>query len=387
MSLSSSVDLRQFAAANNEFAVGLYQALRSQDGNLFFSPYSIRTALAMAHAGARGNTALQMAQVLGLPEAGPRVHGAFRAFEETLESRRSEDGIEVDAANALWAQSGLPLVKEFVDALASGYRSAVLEADFAGSPRKACKAINQWVADKTRKRIRDLADQESMKMTLLVLANAIYFNGKWVSPFFERMTHRDNFVTESEGSGDKKAIPVPMMRQEHTFGYAEDDDLQALEMPYVGGKLSMVLFLPKAWNGWRAFEGKISAGVVAQRLHQLRQGEVRAFIPKFRFTTSYDLAPTLEAMGMSDAFKDALADFSAMTPMKPFWISKVIHKAGVGVDEAGTEAYAATMMEMTLSAPAYSPPIFRADHPFIFMIRDIPTGAILFMGRVMNPAD
>jgi len=385
MSLFSGVDPKSFAAANNEFAVGLYKELRSQEGNLFLSPYSIRTALALAYAGARGGTARQMAEVLRFPEDQPDLHRAFRAFDEALASYRDRDAIEIDVANALWRQKGFQILKGFLEVMDAEYRAALFEADFAGSPKKACRAINRWVSDRTRGKIRDIVSPENFNaLTRLVLANAIYFGGKWKSPFDEHQTFPGSFHLASKESHAEQTVNVPMMKQEATFGYAEFDGFQALEMPYIGNKLSMVIFLPAATAGWIEFEERMSAPELLRGIPALYPHSVNATIPKFQFASSFGLAKVLEKMGMGDAFNLDQADFSGMTLEKHVGISNVIHKAMVEVDEAGTRAAAATVTEMCLGLTLT--PVFTADHPFVFVIRDVSSGAILFMGRVLNPA-
>jgi serpin B len=384
MSLFSRVDLKSFAAANNEFAVGVYKELRECEGNLFFSPYSIRAALAQAYAGARARTARQMAEVLRLPEDGSNWHRAFRAFEKTLASRARGNTIEIEVANALWRQTGYRLLEEFLDVMGAEYKSSFFEADFAGAPNKACRAINRWVSDKTRGRIEEIVGPDNIDhLTKLILANAIYFSGKWKSSFDKFATSPGSFYFMPGSSRPIQTVTVQMMRQhESEFGYARFEGFQALEMPYVGDRLSMVIFLPETMSGWMDFEDKLSALDLSRLIQALICQSVSVCLPKFHFESSFGLTGPLKKIGMPDAFSPELADFSGMTLEKPLGISAVLHKAMVEVDEAGTRASAATVISMTVGLP----PVFRADHPFIFVIRDIPTDAILFMGRVLNPA-
>jgi|GEM_PF-580389 serpin B len=380
-----SAGMKSFAAANNEFAASLYKELRSREDNLFLSPYSIRTALALAYVGARGRTAHQMAEVLRLPEDQSGSHRAFKEFENILVSYGNGGAIEIDIANALWKQEGFKLFKEFSDILAAEYASALFEADFIGAPGKACRAINRWVSDKTRGRIREIVSLENFDaLTRLVLANAIYFSGKWKSPFGEHETSPRSFQLVSEESHVSQKVTVPMMKQKATFGYAEFEGFQALEMPYAGNKLSMVIFLPATTAGWIEFEKRMSAPDLSRWIQALSPESVNVHIPKFQFDSLFDLTDALEKMGMGDAFKLEQADFSGMTLEKPFGISRAIHKAMVEVDEAGTRAAAATLEIMCTGLTLTS--VFTADHPFIFVIRDVSSGAILFMGRVLNPA-
>jgi len=383
MSLFSRVDLKSFAAANNEFAVGLYKELREHEGNLFFSPYSIRTALAQAYAGARGQTARQMAEVMRLPKDDSNVHRTFRSFEETLASRARHGTIEIDVANALWRQTGFPLLEEFLNIMGAEYKSSLFEADFAGAPNKACRAMNRWVSDKTHGRIEEIVGPDNIDhLTKLILANAIYFSGEWKSPFDKFATSPDSFHFTPGKSQPVQTVTVPMMCQhEAVFGYAQFEECEALEMPYAGDRLSMVIFLPVTTSGWVDFENKMSALDLSRLIQALPRQSVSVCLPKFQFESSFKLAGALEKMGMGNAFSQELADFGGMMLEKPFGISNVLHKAMVEVDEAGTRASDATVVVISVGLP----PVFRADHPFIFVIRDIPSDAILFMGRVLNP--
>ena len=380
--------MESFAAANNEFAIGLYKELRTQEDNLFLSPYSIRTALALAYTGARGGTARQMSEVLRFPEGQSDLYRAFRAFDEALASYRDGGAIEIDIANALWRQKGFQLLKGFLEVMDTEYRAALFEADFAGAPKKACRAINRWVSDKTHGKIPNLVSPENFHaLTRLVLANAIYFSGKWKLPFDEHETSLSSFHWASGESHIRQEVTVPLMKQEATFGYAEFDGFQALEMPYVGDKLSMVIFLPAATAGWIEFEKRMSAPDLSRWIQALRSESVNVHIPKFQFESLFELAEVLEKMGMGDAFNLDQADFSGMTPEKHVGISNVIHKAMVEVDEAGTRAAAVTVVEVEMECTGMIlTPVFMADHPFVFVIRDVSSGAILFMGRVLNPA-
>lgn len=380
------MDMKSFGAANNEFAVGLYKELRSREGNLFLSPLSIRTALALAYAGARGRTAHQMADVLRLPEDQLELRREFRAFENTLVSYGHGGAIEIGIANALWRQKGFQLLKGFLNVLGAEFGPALFEADFAGAPHKASEAINQWVSDKTRGRIPGLVSPEDFDaLTGLVLANAICFTGKWKSPFDEHRTFRSPFHLRSGESHARTTVTVAMMRQKKIFACADFEGVQALEMPYAGSKLSMVIFLPARTDGWIELEKRISALDLSRWIHALSPKSVDVYIPKFQFGSSFEVVEALVKMGMGDPFRPELADFSGMTPEKPFAISKAIHKAMVEVDEAGTRAAAVTELE-TLGCSMNLEPVFRADHPFVFVIRDVSSGAILFMGRVLNPA-
>jgi serpin B len=379
MSPSSRSGLESFAAAHNEFAIGLYDELRAGEGNLFFSPYNIRSALTLAYAGARGRNASQMAHVLRLPENDADLFRTCRDFEAALASRSKEGAIEIDTASALWRQKDLSLLAPYVDLIRGAFRSELLEADFAGSPATAGRIINGWVKRKTRGRIPDLFDPGSFDgLTRFILAAAIFFDGKWASAFAEFDTRPVPFWVPRSKSWGK----VPMMRQEDVFRYANFGGFQALEMPYLGKEMSMVVLLPDAPDGCEDLEKELSAPELSRWFRALRSERVKVNLPKFQLDSSFRLDGSLGRMGMRDAFARS-ADFSGMTLEEPMGIGAMVHKAKVEVDEAGTKAAAAS--GILLCTGMMEELDFRADHPFLFVIRDVPMDAILFMGRVMEP--
>ncbi len=381
---------------NNQFALQLYQKLRGGDGNLFFSPYSISTALAMTYAGARGATAHEMAQTLlfptspeaiaklGLPDAPMTPEEFARAFGQIirdLNERGGKDAYELRVANALWGQKGFAFLDAFRELVASEYGGRARDVDFVGATEKARQTINAWVEEQTNGKIKNLIAQGALgAMTRLVLTNAIYFKGNWARQFDEARTQDAPFTLIKE---DK--TQVPMMNQKAKFGYAEAKDLQILQLPYAGDELSMVILLPKADDGIVQLESNLTTENLATWLDRIHHREVIVSIPKFKMTSKFDLGTVLRSMGMGRAFSST-ADFSGMTGQRNLFISAVIHQAYVDVNEEGTEAAAATgvVMRLTSIGPNRTP-VFRADHPFIFMIRDNASGSLLFLGRVTNP--
>jgi serpin B len=370
---------------NNAFAVELYAELRAQEGNLFFSPYSVSAALAMTYAGTRGETETQMAKVLHFPSqrAGgkERFHPAFGAIIKDLNARGEKGKYELIVANALWGQKGYEFLAEFLGLIESNYDGQLHEVDFISDTESARKAINAWVEKKTKDKIKDLITRGVLdRFTRLVLTNAIYFKGNWASQFKEEDTKEDAFTLQS---GEK--VNSPMMNQTAEFGYMETEDFQGLEMPYVNNGLSMIIFLPKRTDGLVEFEKKLTSENLSQWLAGLHKRKVIVSFPKFKQTCQFSLADVLKQMGMEDAFSGK-ADFSRMTGKKDLYISAVIHKAFVDVNEEGTEAAAATAVVMRATAVRPEEiPAFRADHPFLFLIRDNDSGSLLFIGRVMNP--
>jgi serpin B len=252
--------------------------------------------------------------------------------------------------------------------------------DFAADPESSRDTINNWISDQTEGRIKDLIPRGALdKLTRLVLTNAIYFNAAWATPFEKSQTQDGPFHLQSGGQ-----VTVPMMRQTKSFGYAEGQNYQAVELPYDGRELSMVILLPKSGQ-FDAFEGALNAGQVNTILKNLKQRQVVLSLPRFKIESEFNLAATLAAMGMPAAFSSE-ADFSGMDGGKNLFISDVIHKAFVTVDEAGTEAAAATAVVMGLTSVMPEQPVeVTVDRPFVFLIRDVQTGAILFVGRIVNP--
>jgi serpin B len=365
---------------NNAFALDLYGQVKTESGNLFFCPYSILTALTMTYAGARHNTEQQMAQVLHLDLGQQRLHQAVQAWLNDLSpGSGSQQGYQLYLANALWGQKGYGFLNEFLELIRTSYGAGLTELDFLTSVEEARKTINAWVKEQTQGKIGDLIKPGKLtKSTLLVLTNAIYFKGKWALPFDEEKTHDAPFTLIT---GDK--ILVPMMSQKALVNYFEDDTVQILELPYEGAQLSMILFLPNDLAQFPALETVFSVKYIDQQVSKLRAQKVMVGIPRFKITSEFSLPATLKAMGMTDAFSSPPADFSGMAGKQDLYISEVLHKAFVDVNEEGTEAAAAT--EVTMSRGMVQLPSFQADHPFLFLIRDSRSQSILFLGRVMNP--
>lgn len=369
------------AAANNSFAADIYAAVRAGSGNLFLSPFSIATALSMVHAGARGSTAEQMAAVLHLPRAQEQTSAGFAALLKQLQSGATAGGYQLSIANGLWLEKTFPFLPAFVSALRNDYGAAVEQTDFLNGSDAARQDINAWVERQTQQKIKDLfAPGAITPSTRLVLANAIYFKGKWGAQFNPQATEDAPFTTSS-GSH----VTAHLMTQRSRFPYHADPGFQLLEMPYVSGNLAMDVFLPRTPGGLADFERTVTAAGLAAWLAQMHPETVSVFFPKFNMTSSFDLNGPLAAMGMSAAFTPG-ADFSGMSPRgRELYISTVIHKAYVDVNEEGTEAAAATGVGIRLTAATAVPIEVRADHPFFFVIREVGSGAILFMGRVESP--
>jgi len=371
---------------NSAFAFELYQALKGEEGNLFYSPYSISVALAMTYTGARNETAEQMADTLQFMLEQERLHPAFNWLDAELAKRgegaegKDGEGFRLNIVNAIWGQKDYSFLSAFLDVLAENYGAGLRILDFINETEQSRVAINKWVSDQTEGRIEDLIPQGAIDaLTRLVLTNAIYFNAAWEYPFDEDMTADGPFYLLEGGQ-----VTVPMMKQTEAFGYTEGEGYQAVELQYDGNELSMVILLPEAGQ-FQTFEEGLQAQQVRDIIRNLQLTEVALTMPKFEFDSEFSLKDTLAGMGMPVAFSGA-ADFSGMTGTPNLCISEVLHKAFVSVDEAGTEAAAATAVIVGETAMPGQPVEVTIDRPFVFLIRDIDTGAILFVGRVMNPA-
>lgn len=369
---------------NSEFAVALYAKLQAQKGNLFFSPYSISVALAMTYAGARGETERQMAEALRFAREQGHLHATFASLTADVAEAGKAKGVVLSIANALWEQRGHGILDEFRRVVKDDYRGRVEEVAFTDNAEGVRQTINEWVAEQTRDKIRDLIGPGVLtSLTRLVLTNAIYFKGAWLSAFEQKATRDGPFWTSAMDS-----IPVPMMNQTGRFRYAESDQVQVLELPYAGGTISMAVLLPRKREGLAEIERGLTLEQLSGWLSGLREQKVLVQLPKFKVTSQFELRQALGAMGMTDAFSDR-ADFSGIDGRKDLFISAVIHKAFVDVSEEGTEAAAATAVGIGVTSIARPAPVpeFRADHPFIFLIRHVPSSTILFLGRVANPKE
>jgi serpin B len=378
----ASPDLASLVPGNTQFALDLYLRLMGREGNLFFSPYSISSALAMTYGGARGNTAKEMADVLGFTLKDDVVHASFGALTDSLNEKGKQGDFELSVANALWGHKGHKFLDSFLELNARDYGAGLNQVDFERDTEAARRTINTWVEKETRDKIKELIKPGMLSSaTRLVLTNAIYFKGNWASKFEEKNTKDEKF-----GVGLDESVTTPMMHRTGEFGYMVTDAFQALELPYVGEDLSMVVLLPRETEGLGTLERSLAVESLEAWMAKLSKREVIVSLPKFKVTCEVGLAETLQAMGMKDAFRLEAADFSGMTGRKDLFIDAVVHKAYVDVNEEGTEAAAATGVMMKLTAVRDQPPVFKADHPFLFVIRENATGSILFMGRVMNPA-
>ncbi|MFW9934792.1 MAG: serpin family protein [Candidatus Thorarchaeota archaeon] len=365
-----------------DFAIDLFHQLRSQKGNLFFSPFSIATALTLAYAGAKGTTASQMEQGLRLTLPAEDIHPAYQALMAQLHDDSATPGFKLKTANALWVQEGLTLLQKYLDMINKYYGKAIFSLNFQDT-EQACNRINGWVKELSNGLITNLVTPAIVAaFTALVITNAIYFKGLWASQFKEGNTQNAPFTLISGN-----AIQVPMMYQKGEFGYFEDPQFQMLEVPYQGQQLSMVILLPHKSTDFTDFEAKVSSHDLSEWLSNIQLRQVRVYLPRYKLLTELELGAPLKNLGIIDAFSEVKADFSGISEISPLFISAVLHTALIEVNEEGTEAAAATAVIMAPRGigTELAIPVFRANRPFLFLIRDIQTNTVLFMGRMITP--
>lgn len=374
---SAEGDLGGVVRGNNLFALALYDELRKNEvGNVFFSPFSISAALSMTYAGAKGETAEQMREVLRLQVPDEAYHATFGALLADLAGPKNR-GYELSIANRLFGQAGYPFRDEFLELTGSAYGAPLEPVDFASDPQKAREHINAWVGEMTRGRIPDLLSEDDVSATTrLALANAIYFEAQWANAFDPSLTQERPFFVDGDTT-----ITVPMMHHgdsELEFPFAEHEVLKAVELTYRDDEVAMLVILPNENDGLAVVENMLSLELVDELIDKLHSRKVMAVLPKFELSYELPLKDTLVAMGMTNVF--GMGDFSGIA--EGLTLGGAVHEAFVQVDEQGTTAAAATVGLVPQSGPAP----FIADHPFLFLIRDRLTGSILFIGRVTNPA-
>ena len=387
----TTADRVEAARGNNAFAIELYGQLRNQTGNLFFSPESISTVLAITYAGARADTAAEMAKTMHFRMPPGHLHPAVGAL--LRDRNAAHDGYQLKEADALWVQTGYSLLPEFIKLNKDNYEADLDHVDFINATEASRQTINIWVEKRTENKIRELLQPGSLdRYTRLVLTNAIYFKGDWEERFKKEDTKDEDFRLFAA-----RAIKTPLMHMTKGLNYFEGDSFQVLEIPYKKKELSMVVLLPKAMEGLSGFEQSLTPASIQQLLGQLFPARtVIVTMPKFKMDAQFRVTDTLIAMGMKKAFDMKMADFSGVASRETMQregnlsISAVIHKAYVDVNEEGTEAAAATAVGVIALAARPTPPtppiIFRANHPFMFLVRDNRSGSILFIGRVTNPS-
>lgn len=381
-----SGDPKAAARANNTFAVELYGKLGSKTkGNVFFSPYSISTALAMLHAGAAGQTRAEMAALLHLNGSMAEVNAGYRALTESISAAGKAGGFQLNVANALWVQQDYPFLPSYINTLKQSYNANLFAMAFVAAPEASRRSINGWVAQQTKDKIRDLIRPPLIdRYTRFLLTNAVYFKGDWSDAFDKSLTRDMPFHC-----ADGKQVETPMMHRKN-YSYVEEKDFEATAISYRNSDLRMIILLPKKKDGLLAFEKKLTAERLADISTQLAQSwaSVDMYIPKFKISHRPELTECLQSMGMLTAFTEQ-ADLSGISGEKPLYIGSAVHKAFVEVNEEGTEAAAATAIvgPVLVGGPYVKTIVFKADRPFMFLIQDRATSAILFMGRMANPGE
>ncbi len=382
---SSSDDQAEVVKGSNAFALDLYAQLSRQPGNLFFSPESISTAFGMAYAGARGQTATEMEHVFHFSLPPEKLHPAMGAL--LAEMNAQHKGYELRVADALWAQQDASFEADYLKLVQSDYAAGFHRVNFKLSPESVRTTINAWVEKQTNDKIKDLISPGALNPTTrLVLTNAIYFKGNWQDQFDKEATQKEEFHLSAA-----QWVMTSMMHRTGGYRYFDGGTFQALELPYSGNEISMVVLLPKQTDGLAALEQSFTSVSASDWIQKLEPTDkVILSLPRFTMTQQFELSSTLSAMGMPQAFSSA-ADFSGMTGKPDFAISAAIHKAFIDVDEQGTEAAAATAVVMYATAmrrelPEPPPIVFRADHPFLFILLDTKSGSMLFLGRVADPS-
>ena len=377
-----------FADGNNAFSFALYAQLREQTGNLIFSPFSIRTALAITHAGARGETADEIRDALHFSAARDEL-GALKNIVGRL--RRSvQNEYEMAIANSLWVQRGIPVAPAFLALIAASDGDCIKDADFRHAADAARAGINAWVEERTNRRIRDLIPAGALSPDeILLIVNAVYFKATWLHPFEAELTRGERFYLNDGGE-----VHARLMGCEEHFSYVQMNDFQAIDLMYRHGNASMLVLLPARRDGLQHLEDTLSIGMLNDTISRMRGHIVDLTLPRFTMTSpTVPVHTSLEMLGVRRLFDSARADLSGINGKVPpdpqaLVVSEVLHKAFVDVNERGTEAAAATAVGVTLGSPPNAGPlpvVFRADHPFVFAIRDRQSGTILFLGRMMDP--
>jgi serpin B len=367
---------------NNSFAFELFKKIDDNPKNVLFSPYSISSALAMTYAGAREETALQMSKTMHYSLSQQQLHEGFRNLNRDIQPGEDMESCELHSANALWLQEKYGILDNYYKICQKYYGAAFHYTDFINQPEKSRANINKWVEDKTNEKIKDLIPKNAISdLTRMILTNAIYFYGKWATPFEKKHTEKADFYL-SDGT---TVLADFMNHPKKRFLYYEDSLFQILEMPYEGDKYAMSIFLPTTGKSLTSLDQLLQTDQLKQLQRKMKAYQLEVLIPRFQFSYAISLEKTLSEMGMPIAFSNA-ADFSGMTGQKDLKIDKVIHKAFIEVNEEGTEAAAATAVIM-VERSTYMPDkkVFNANRPFAFIIQDKESGSILFMGKVLDP--
>ena len=376
-----AADLKALGDGNSAFAVDLYKQLAATPGNIVVSPYSISSALAMTYAGARGRTADEMKAVLHFDLPADKLHSAFGGVGDSFQTAGKNRPYELNIANALWSQRGMALEPAFLDITGKSYGAGVREVDFL-QPEAARGTINKWVGEQTNEKIPELLKAGDItRSVLLVLTNAVYFQGNWKQQFDKERTHDRDFEI---APGQKVKVPM-MHREEVKVRSSVASDFYLYELPYEGDRWRMIFLLPVKRNGLREVETKMTAKQLTETIAGLNPSETDVAMPRFKFRHSCKLKDQLAKLGMPTAFAESAADFSGIIKPTQLFIDNVIHEACIELDEKGTVAAAATAVVMAQRSNRGPSHPFHLDQPFLFILHDSLTDTILFLGRVSDP--
>jgi len=363
---------------NTRFAFDLYKKISLKPENMFYSPFSISAAMGMAYTGSKGNTETQIAHVMHFASNNAAFPASYQAYLKTINAL-NKDEINIYTANSFWAQADFKFKKEFVGIIRDYFSGEITNVDFVKEAEKCRVDINKWVEGKTNNKIENLIQPGLIdNLTRLVLVNAIYFKAPWEMPFDTKATKKMDFNTSAAN-----VVSADFMTGENNYKYYTEDKFSAIEIPYAKGSLSMIVILP-ADNDLAGLQKSMDNALYQKIVSGLTQKKVRLILPKFKATSEFELSDVLKEMGMPEAFSDK-ADFSGMTGRKDLKISKVVHKAFIDVNESGTEAAAATAVIIRIKAMPVNAIEFKADHPFMFVIRENTNGSILFAGNIYDP--
>ncbi|MEI6851734.1 MAG: serpin family protein [Bacteroidota bacterium] len=366
-------------ANNNEFAFDLYKNIGQKPENMFYSPFSISAAMGMTYAGSKGNTEKQISEVMRFAKNNEAFYGNYKDYLNTINSL-NQDLVNIYTANSLWAQADFAFKQDYIEVIRSQFGGEIKNVNFIKDPEKCRLDINNWVDGKTNKKVENLILPGMIDdLTRLVLVNAIYFKASWEMPFDAKATRKTDFNTSATN-----VVSADFMTAENNYKYYSEDGISAIEIPYAKGSLSMLIILPKD-NNSNISLNNIGKPIYDRIISGLTMTRVKLILPKFKTTSEFELSDVLKQMGMKDAFTDN-ADFTTMTGKKDLKISKVIHKAFINVDEAGTEAAAATAVIIRTKSAPMDVVEFKANHPFMFIIKENTSGSILFAGNVYDPS-
>lgn len=376
------LDLETLVRSNDCLAVNLYRTVHGRRGNLVVSPFGISMNLAMAASGAAEGTLDGIRRAMGSPPDA-WLPGGFARLRESISGSARTGEVDLAVANRIWVQRGTAIAPPFVETLGTFFAAGLGEVDFRTDPATAAATINEWVGRQTRARIPNMLVASNLTPdTAMILVNAVRFQGRWAGRFNPQATEPLPFRVSPE-----RTIRVPTMWQRHRFRHARIGPLAALELPYVGRAFSLLLLLPDEPDGLAALERSLSVDTLERLALALAVGEVEVFLPRFRVESSLELAGPLSDLGMGDAFTRGRADFSRAHPSGGMYLKSFLHRAGVAIDEDGTEAWAVSAGRGEFGeADRPARPVFRADHPFLFVLTENRTGTVLFLGRVVDPA-